>query len=83
MKSEKAKHLIKQHPREPSLYYVVLDELPEDQRKPFGEWLYGQTMTVVEEEDFKYGKPMCTPYSWDYELWYDYWSKGEEAPVTD
>lgn len=83
MKSEKAKHLIKEHPRHKGLFYVVINELPVDQQEPFSKWLEGMTMIVVEEEDIKYGNPTATPYSWDYELWYDYWIKGEEAPITD
>ena len=83
LKSQKAKQLIKQHPRIEGIYYVVVNELPEDQQKPFSDWLIGQTLPVIEEEERKYGKVTITAYSWDYEYWYDYWIKGEEALVTD
>ncbi len=79
-KSVKAIKLIKKHPEVQGLYYIVVRELPEDQRKEFTEWLYEQTMPVVELEDARYGKPTDCAYSWDYEMWYDSWIEGEEPP---
>lgn len=67
----------------PGLHYVVLDELPEDQRQPFGFWLYGQTMPVILEEDIKYRKPVSCAYYEDYSRWYEAWSKGKIAEILD
>ena len=81
MKSNKSSE--KEWKEVPGLHYVVLDELPEDQRQPFNFWLYGQTMPVIQEEDFKYGKPVLCAYYEDYSIWYSAWEKGEIAQILD
>ncbi|WKN46538.1 hypothetical protein [Tunicatimonas pelagia] len=49
--------------------YVVVSELPDEQRNEFYQWLEGQTSPVVEHEE-----PKLCAYYWDYERWYRYWS---------
>lgn len=63
-----------------NLNYVIIEDLPEDQQKPFDEWLLGQTTPVIPEEELFRHKPVFCGYAHDYHLWYDYWIKGEEAP---
>ena len=65
------------------LHYVVLEELPEDQQRPFSFWLEGQTMPAVVAEDIKYGKPVLCAYYEDYEKWYEAWRKGKIAEILD
>lgn len=60
--------------------YVVIEDLPEDQRTPFEEWLLGQTTPVIPEEELLRGKVVWCAWAWDYNLWHAYWSKDEEAP---
>ena len=59
------------------MYGVFFDELPPDQKEPFGKWMGGQTCGVHPES----GKPFA--YYWDYEDWYDAWVKGKVAKVYD
>jgi hypothetical protein len=55
--------------------YIIIDTLPDVQRIPFLEWLYGQTIIAVD------GRPAAFYY--DYEKWHDYWVEGQEAPIYD
>lgn len=74
----------KQSKRDSNIHYVNIDELPDDQREPFRQWLAGQTQPVVEEEPPVRSRRVAdTAYFWDYSLWYDYASLGEIAPVED
>lgn len=59
-----------------AIHYVIIDDLPDDQREAFKEWLFGQTQPIIEAE----GPKTDCAYAWDYDLWYDYWIRGEEAP---
>lgn len=60
--------------------YVVIPELPEEQQRPFSEWLIGQTLPVIDDEgENRYN---CA-YKWDYDKWLAYWQKGKNAPVYD
>jgi hypothetical protein len=83
MRSEKAINCIKKDPNNPKTSYVVIDELPKDQIPPFSVWILGMVTPVVDIEEHRYGPGTMTPYSWDYEMWYDYWSKGAEAPKEE
>lgn len=60
--------------------FVIVRELPEDQQQEFSDWLLGITTPVVPEADAFYGEIVLCAYSWDYEIWYDYWIQGEIAP---
>lgn len=80
MKSEKRNDLVKPYFGElketPFFHFIIISELPEDQKIPFKKWLRGQTQPII------WDGVDCS-YSWDYSIWYDYWIKNEEAPVTD
>lgn len=57
--------------------YVVISQLPDDQRDAFNRWISFQTCPVIDcETDF------CA-YYWDYEKWYDAWSEGRRAINLD
>lgn len=58
--------------------YVILDELPEEQREPLEKWLVGQTLPAPPEAA---GRPCC--WRWDYERWLAFWLAGKTAPVLD
>ena len=60
--------------------YVVIPELPKEQQKPLWKWLVGQTMPIVEEEG-ENARECC--FKWDYDQWYEAWSRGRIAPVYD
>lgn len=58
--------------------YIFIDELPEEQQKPFRKWLYGQTCPLIEDQPKR-----SAAYIHDYKNWLHYHEKGEEAPVWD
>jgi len=53
------------------LSYVIIDELPMLQIKPFEEWLFGQTVMKLN------GKYVA--FYHDYERWYDYWINSDDS----
>jgi hypothetical protein len=52
------------------IHYVNIGDLPEDDQKPFKDWLYknGKTQPIIDEE----ADPNNCAYPWDYELWVSY-----------
>ena len=62
--------------------YIVIPSLPEEQQKPFEEWLLGQSIPIpfFEKEGENFNK--CA-YLHDYNYWYSYWIKGEKVPGAD
>lgn len=60
--------------------YIVIPELPEEQREPLRKWLIGQTRPTVFAEG-ENAHNCC--YKWDYDNWYESWKKGETARITD
>lgn len=60
--------------------YIVIPELPEEQRVPLWTWLFNQTVPVVAAEG-ENAYECC--YKWDYDRWYESWKKGETARITD
>ncbi len=70
MKSKK-----KKEPFKPTVYwdkthtvhYMLISELPEEEKEPFCKWMRGQTCPMIE------GKEMQdTVYPWDYDRWLRY-----------
>ena len=59
----------------PQFHFVIIAELPEDQKAPFKLWLEGEPQPVIYDNV----KIDCA-YYWDYSIWYDYYIKGEMAP---
>lgn len=58
--------------------YVIVDELPEDQREPLTKWLISQTLPAPQEAN---GLLCC--WRWDYDRWFAFWSAGQIASVFD
>ena len=54
---------------------VFIYQLPDDQIKPFVDWLMYQTTTII------HGQPFA--HATDYDSWYDAWIKGQTAIVID
>ena len=54
---------------------VFIYQLPDDQIKPFVDWLMYQTTAII------HGQPFA--YAVDYDRWYEMWSKEQMATVTD
>ena len=54
---------------------IFIQQLPEDQRPLFFDWMKGQTMTSIEDQPFAYAN--------DYKRWYNAWVKNEIAIVID
>lgn len=57
-------------------------DLPAEQQSLFRQWIIegGQTRPVVEQEG-----QLATDcaYIWDYEQWFWYWTRGQQAPIVD
>lgn len=50
-----------------TIQYILVSELPEEERKPFCKWMIGQTCPLIE------GREMTdTVYPWDYDRWQRY-----------
>lgn len=47
--------------------YILISELPEEQREPFDKWMRGQTCPVIEGVDTN-----DAVYPWDYQRWKDH-----------
>lgn len=60
--------------------YVVIPELPENEQKPFSDWLTGQTLPIIDSEG---ENAYNCAWKWDYDKWKAYFEKGQIAPVTD
>lgn len=62
--------------------YVVMGDLPEEQRNLFRQWIIegGQTRPDIEQEG---DRAMDCAYVWDYERWLWHWSRGQQAPILD
>jgi hypothetical protein len=43
---------------------IVISELPENEQKPFSEWIYNQTVPLVDGKD-----PNDCAWRWDYDKW--------------
>jgi len=70
MKSSKNKK-----PFEPTVYwdkkhviqYILISDLPEEEKEPFCKWMRGQTCPMID------GREMAdTVYPWDYDRWRDH-----------
>lgn len=57
----------------PEYHFIIISDLPEEQRIPFKEWIRGESQPIVWEG-------VDCAYSWDYSIWFDYFSKGQVAP---
>ncbi len=57
---------------------IVISELPLDQQEPFSKWVEPKTCPYDDEDITK-----KYAYRWDYEHWFNYWSKGKIAPRYD
>jgi len=49
--------------------YIDFEDVPEDMKEEFSDWLYGQTMPMIEGVKFAI-------YSWDWERYYNLKIKG-------
>ena len=52
-------------------YYVVVEDLPPDQKDLFYDWLTEKTTPVVIEEEIARQKWVMCGYAEDYDYWYD------------
>jgi len=53
--------------------YIVVEDLPIDQKEVFYDWLTGVVTPVVIEEEIKRQKWVMCAYTYDYSFWYDSW----------
>lgn len=59
-------------------HYIIVESLPQDQQDKIRPWLSGQTMPIIPGLEDK----LCI-YLSDYELFFEYYTKGKIAPVYD
>ena len=62
--------------------YLLMTDLPTEQQHLFRQWILNgnQTQPVVDEQG---ERAFDCAYIWDYERWYEYWSRGLTALVMD